>query len=550
MMPRLAWSVAVIGKSPENHRCDEVYLRPDVKLEPLVCRWSAWPHLLAPGTAAMNLAFRYLPNLRSFVSNPGVHVAAAKDPSLLGGPFVDLKATDIPAVRDLIHATQERCAGLLSFARDLRELSTKLDSSARGFSLQQFLDDLPDSLAGLLELVYDTSNHPGIKLIEELLYAPEWVSGRAQELCVHDLSDSARPFFLSTPHLDSPERLILSLPLSDSRVDELAAARLQPVRFTQLAQRVLDSDAQVERFQRFFTPEPPTRRAPDYQGKGVRVRMLGHACALLQTPKVSILIDPSAAWVRDDGLAKLTFADLPDRIDYLLLSHSHQDHVIPEMLIQLRQRVRQVVVPANHAGNLADPSLKLLLRHLRFDNVVCVDPFDSIELPDGEIVSLPFTGEHAELDIYSKQCLFVRLAGQSLLFLVDSDGADPATYRRTAARTGKVDVLFVGMECQGAPLSWLYGPLLTRSVLKRDDDSRRLSASNSERAWSAVESFQCSRVYVYAMGQEPWLRHWMGLAYTADSIQLLESERFIERCRRAGIEAERLSGAREFVFGA
>lgn len=57
----------------------------------------------------MNLAFRYLPLLQSFVSNPTVHIAASKDPKMFGGPFVHLGAADIPRVKQLIDPTRQRC---------------------------------------------------------------------------------------------------------------------------------------------------------------------------------------------------------------------------------------------------------------------------------------------------------------------------------------------------------------------------------------------------------------------------------------------------------
>jgi hypothetical protein len=41
------------------------FLRADTKIQPLFCRWPAWPHLIAPAQAAMNIAFRYLPSLPS-----------------------------------------------------------------------------------------------------------------------------------------------------------------------------------------------------------------------------------------------------------------------------------------------------------------------------------------------------------------------------------------------------------------------------------------------------------------------------------------------------
>src|SRR5262249_43765251 len=123
-----------------------------------------------------------------------------------------------------------------------------------------------------------------------------------------------------------------------------------------------------------------------------------------------------------------------------------------------------------------------------------------------------------------------------------------ALFTRLSQRIGKVDALFIGMECHGAPLTWLYGPLLMTAVSRRDDDSRRLSGSDCARAWRVVEELDCSRVFVYAMGQEPWLKHLMGLAYKPGSVQLIESDKFIERCRGDSIPAERLYGCREMLL--
>ena len=61
------------------------------------------------------------------------------------------------------------------------------------------------------------------------------------------------------------------------------------------------------------------------------------------------------------------------------------------------------------------------------------------------------------------------------------------------------------MECDGAPLSWLYGPLLTQKLPRAMDESRRLAGSNYEQGMGLVDRFGCKLVYVYAMGQEPWL---------------------------------------------
>jgi hypothetical protein len=104
------------------------------------------------------------------------------------------------------------------------------------------------------------------------------------------------------------------------------------------------------------------------------------------------------------------------------------------------------------------------------------------------------------------------------------------------------------MECQGAPLSWFYGPLLGKTVSRRDDESRRGNASNCARALEAIECLDCKSVYVYAMGNESWNRYLLGLEYAGDSIQITESDKFVEQCRLADKYAERLNGSRELYF--
>jgi hypothetical protein len=218
------------------------------------------------------------------------------------------------------------------------------------------------------------------------------------------------------------------------------------------------------------------------------------------------------------------------------------------MIVQLRRRVRQWVVPRNVCGELADPSMKLLLRRLGCLNVIVCDPLDRLPLSDGELVSLPFPGEHCGLDIASKQSMAVSVRGRQFVFLVDSDAVDAALYRRLAHIVPKADALFIGMECHGAPLSWFYGPLMGKTMSRKDDESRRGNASNCERAAQAIGAIECADIYVYAMGNESWNRYLLGLEYSEDSIQLTESDKLVDLCRGAGKRAQRLSGSRELQF--
>jgi hypothetical protein len=183
-----------------------------------------------------------------------------------------------------------------------------------------------------------------------------------------------------------------------------------------------------------------------------------------------------------------------------------------------------------------------------FRSVVEVDELDELPTEDGSILSLPFLGEHGDLSVRSKCAYLVRAAGRSILFAADSNNLDPVLYDRLHDLTGDADMLFVGMECEGSPLTALYGPMLHPPLAPWQERARRFAGSDCERAWGIVERFRCRHAFVYAMGQEPWLFYVMGLVFTPDSLPVVESDRFVERCRAEGIEAERLFGQKELVL--
>jgi L-ascorbate metabolism protein UlaG (beta-lactamase superfamily) len=524
-----------------------VFLKPEVKFEPLVCRWYAWSYLIAPAQLALHIADRILPLMRSFASNPSVHVSANSDPDMYGGPFVSLGEADVARVEALIAATELQCADLIRLAEDLHKLDAQLQDKATGFTLNEFYAQLPPALQGLVELVYDLHHRPSVRLFESMLYEERLADG-TQEVMLQAVGETGRHFFMSTPRLDTPDSLSFKMKFSDRRLDALASMRSKAASFDHIAELLEVDEQDLPLFRSFFTERAPGSKGPQsYDGEGVRMRYFGHACVLFQTAEVSILFDPFVS-IEDQDDHRLTMNDLPDVIDYVVISHSHQDHFSPEMLIQLRHRIKRVIVPANNSGNLSDPSMKLVLRELGFEHVDVVDSLDRIEVPGGHVLSLPFTGEHADLSIYSKHAIALELGGRKFMFLVDSDGRDPVLYEKIMRQVGPVDALFIGMECHGAPLNWLYEPLLGKQITRRNNESRRLSGADCERAMKVLAQINPPRVFVYAMGQEPWMQYIMGLQYKPDSVQLTESNQFIAQCGDRRIVAERLFGSRELVF--
>jgi L-ascorbate metabolism protein UlaG (beta-lactamase superfamily) len=168
-----------------------------------------------------------------------------------------------------------------------------------------------------------------------------------------------------------------------------------------------------------------------------------------------------------------------------------------------------------------------------------------IAIKNGEITALPFPGEHGDLNIRTKMAYLVNLAGHSILLAADSNNVEPKLYEHIHELFGGIDVLFIGMECDGAPMSWLYGPLLTSPLARKMDQTRRFDGSDFDRAMSMVNQLNPREVYVYAMGQEPWLTFLTSIRYTEESRPITESNKLIKACLSKGIASERLYGSRE-----
>jgi L-ascorbate metabolism protein UlaG (beta-lactamase superfamily) len=397
-----------------------------------------------------------------------------------------------------------------------------------------------------VELVYDLHHRPYFRVFEALLYASRFYKTTNQTVALSARDDDARAFALSTPRLASDDVVSLSVPFASPAIDALAKARYQPSSLDFLAD-ILRTDARV--LAPYFTEQAPRSPAKSAMPEsGVRVRYFGHACILAQSKSVSVLFDPLIPYKVPGGLERLGFDDLPEVIDYAVLTHNHQDHVIFETLLQLRHKIRHLVVPASAPGNPADPSLKLLFRQLGFTSVIALDEMESVEFEGGSITALPFLGEHGDLDVRTKAGHLLKLDGKSILCAADSNNLEPELYRHVHGMVGDVDCVFLGMECQGAPMSWLYGPLLAKPIVRKNDNARRLDGSDCAKAMDVIRRLKPKRAYVYAMGAEPWLQFITSIHYTEVSKPIVESNRFVEECQKAGITADRLYGCRDIVL--
>jgi L-ascorbate metabolism protein UlaG (beta-lactamase superfamily) len=525
-----------------------LYLQTDLIVEPLINQWYAWPLLVSPHSAALITANHHMRMLESFVQHPEHHRRMAA--TMKGGSFVDLDAAFVPQVRQWLQRARQS-AEQLELAKAIEQLSQLCASFEKGASLEKLYAEVPAPLRGCVELGYDAYGHLSPRFFEQALYRGPAYSSARQSLLLHRHPVDDRPFIFSTPRFSDGSSIELRLPFSAELLDRLFRMRSEagdPAIVDELLDLAGGSRVAADLIRGWFTPCAPVRRPPRCRPGEIKVRYLNHASLLFSSDKLNVLVDPivpNGGAGRDD---RWSFADLPERIDYVVLTHAHQDHVVLETLLQIRHRIGTIVTPGGHRGFLQDPSLRLALQHLGFEHVIDLDVFESVETCGGRITGLPFLGEHGDLHIASKLTYLIEIEGQRFFVGADANNLQPECFDSVRRWFGSIDTVFIGMECKGAPMSWLYGPLMQTKLTRAQDEARRLNGSNCERAAALIDSLGPKRAYVYAMGAEPWLSFISSIEYGSQSLPIVESDKLVQRCLERGIESRRLFGIAEMSF--
>ncbi|HEY0386433.1 MAG TPA: MBL fold metallo-hydrolase, partial [Pyrinomonadaceae bacterium] len=377
-------------------------------VEPLVNQWPVWPQLISPVTASLQLLKHQLPTLRSYLEDPESHARLARDPEFAGSPFSDIPPHRVEEVRALLASTEQKLKKNLDFARAVSEFHNQFVAEAHGQSLESFYEELPDEMRGYVELFYDYYHHPGVRFLEGLLYESEYYDPSLQSLRIFQVArDNARPFFMSTPRLIDEGQIDWRIPFAAPAVDQLFHLDLEPQPLAAIRE-ILNLKSDDERYLLPLLTEGGTSASPKWREQQLRIRYFGHACVLIEWNGVSILTDPYIPVMPvAGGLARYSYRDLPEKIDYALVTHSHQDHFALETLLRLRQRIGCLVVPKSYGLLCGDISLKLMARKMNFRQVMELDTLESISLPEGEIVGVPFMGEHGDL-AHGKMAYVVR----------------------------------------------------------------------------------------------------------------------------------------------
>ena len=530
-------------------KSEQVYFRQDVQVGPLVNNWYAWLHMIPPVTYSLNIVKRYQRILDSYIHSPKIHAAAVKNPAMRGGPFMDLDVCYMDKAKQLLADTLASTKSAKALVEAIETTNRIVKEKAIGFSMNPLYEELPRDFRGYVELFYDLNHIPSFRVFESMLYRSNFYTTANQSISLSVIkNDVDRPFILSTPRFKNDENLILRIPFHHRGLDELFRMKYEP-KSIQFIKKELGLDLDEESstlFHSFFTIKPPTPYQA-YKGENFRMRYFGHACILIETGHVNILVDPVLSYTYESDISRLTYEDLPPHIDYILITHAHQDHILIETLLQLRHKVKQIIVGRNADGHLQDPSLKLFLQSIGFENIIELRDLETVSFQNGEITAIPFLGEHHDIGIQSKNCYHIRVDQSTLMFMADSCNIEPYLYEHIHQLIGDVDILFLGMECDGAPASWVYGPLFLEPLENKKSNDRRGRGSNYIEGIEIVKRFNCQEVFVYAMGLEPWLKYILGLEYHEDSTPIIESNRLLEHCEGIGIKSQRLYGEQEII---
>ncbi len=479
-------------------RDESLFLRSDVRIEPLVDRFPAELLDVAPVQASLRLAGRWVPALESYLQDPGPHNGFTNEAGA---------APSSMEVGALLDGIKRDRADMLAFAAAVSEADHLLQRHA-GDPLTALYPRLPSTLDGLVELARDQYGHPLLRFIEPVVYdSPVYDVARQSVRLVPD-GAVHRAGARHTPRLTAPDALDLAVPFSHPGLDALARARNTATTAGQLCAALGLNGTEPARLGRLLTSTPAAAEDRDIRHGG-RARYLGHACLMLQTAQTTIIIDPSVGTGRSRGGPGLD--DLPDRIDLALLTHAHRDHTVLETLLQLRPRIGTVVVPRSSRGNRYDPSIGLCLRALGFA-VVELDDFDELPIPSGRVVATPLLDEGSASDVRTKSTYAIQIAGASVFVGGDAGYARPAAYRHIRRRLGAIHMAFFGMHCD-----------------KRADGPQEIDA---ERSTEVIRALDADEAYVF------------GTDAQCDPRLRTHVEHFLDWCRGHGITAEQLVSGR------
>ena len=240
-------------------------------VEPLVGRWIAWPHVLAPAVYSFHLTNYQLKTLHSFLSNPELHEKSCRNPRLIGGAFVDIAPGKASQVQQLLATMQEKLAENVAFATTLTEYYGEVVRSRQEKASRSAMTRFPGRCTAISNSFMALFNQPIVRCLEGPLYKSRYYKRELQSLRLFCLErDEARPYYMSTPRLSDEASIDWNFP-STMRGSTISSGWIaSPGRAEEISE-LLGLDLHGD-FVSKFLRKANERADPRWRGPGVRVR--------------------------------------------------------------------------------------------------------------------------------------------------------------------------------------------------------------------------------------------------------------------------------------
>ncbi|HEX2019584.1 MAG TPA: MBL fold metallo-hydrolase [Aurantimonas sp.] len=194
-------------------------------------------------------------------------------------------------------------------------------------------------------------------------------------------------------------------------------------------------------------PSPfPLDRPPTQVEAGLRVVLVGHSSFLIQGGGLNILVDPvwsdraspvSFAGPRRKNAPGIAFDDLP-RIDIVLVSHNHYDHLDRATLLRLWERDAPVfVTPLGNDGVIRGGDRQMTIATADWGDLVPLGKGATVRLEPARHWSTRGPGSRNRA-LWSAFTL--KLADKTLYYAGDTGFGDGSQFRRAAANAGGIDL--------------------------------------------------------------------------------------------------------------
>ncbi|HEY7532611.1 MAG TPA: MBL fold metallo-hydrolase, partial [Nitrospiraceae bacterium] len=138
-------------------------------------------------------------------------------------------------------------------------------------------------------------------------------------------------------------------------------------------------------------PRNRYRKAPSRS----RVTFLGHSSLMLQSPRAAVVADTC---LRLESRLPAHALDVPrSKPDAICISHSHWDHCDLQSLLWFDKNT-QVIIPRVRRPTAFNPPIVDALRMFGFTNIREVDLWETVQVEDIQLITVPFHGEQDEPD--------------------------------------------------------------------------------------------------------------------------------------------------------